>query len=901
MLAINTDFQFHFDSKSFATFFPFYIVMDKDFKIHSFGDGLSEFLPNLEIQFNFFDFFTIKSSSLYGKSIEHPNELVSKLFTIESLQKNNLLLRGQFKKYEDLFLFAGTPCFVSIGKESDYGDSENFQSTWFDSNIDLLKVLENQEISNHDLKGLVYKIKEQNEALLKDKEEIKKLSLVASYNTNGVVLTDLNGTIFWSNDAYLKLSELSNNEVLNKSILELFSSETINDEALEKIKDCYKRGVDFDCEVFYKRKKEPSLWTRIKGQPVLDSNGLILQYFVITEDITKEKNIQNRLKQSQSTLSSFLMNLQKGILLEDENRKIVVVNNEFCSMFSIGMSPEMMVGLDSKQFIENSKEIFKNSEQFISRINQILEKKDAVFNEELELEDGRFFERSFIPIVNEDIYQGVLWSYSDATLNKNYKQNLNYEKGKYRRIIANMNIGLLEVDNEDTILLANQSFSDMSGYTIEELIGKKGSDLFLDAQAKESLIDKSEERKNGKSDSYELLIKNKNGDIKNWLISGAPNYNINGEVVGSIGIHLDITEQKRQEEQLVLLSIIAEKNINSVIICDSEGKIEWVNNSFISMSGYSFEEVLGKKPGHVLQGKDSSLEQIHYLRTQIRNGLPFKCELINYKKNGEKYWVNLQGQALYNKEGKILKYFAIEEDITNKKTLEHQKEELANSVAKNNKDLEGYALIASHDLKAPIRSIYSLITMVKEDNELNEQTNEYLSIIEKKLEKMDHQIEGILVYAQIDKEDFINEEVNCNEIVKNSIESILIPDKINVNIIRDLPIIYADRFRLQQLFQNVISNAVNFIDKPKGIVEIDYKEERNSFIFSIKDNGPGVAEENQNKIFIISKYLNINGSSTGIGLSIAKKIVELFDGRIWVESELGIGTTFFIELKKHKK
>lgn len=891
------DFQFQFDQNSFNSFFPFYMVMDEDFKIKIFGEKLSEFIPQIKNETSFYDFFSVKSSNL-EKQITNPNELISKLVTIQSLQKENLLLRGQFKKHQDYFLFVGTPCFHSIENNLTNSESKSDAITPFELDVDLFKILENQEISNQDLKGLVYKIKEQNEALKIDKEEIKKLSLVASYNTNGVVLTDLNGIIFWNNDACLQLTKFNALEILNRPLIELFSSEAINEEALKKIKNSFSKGVDFDIEVFHNRKKEGSFWSRIKGQPVLDTSGAILQYFVIIEDITKEKNIQDRLKESESRLSSLIMNLQKGILLEDENRKILVVNKEFCSMFSIEIDPKLMIGLDCTQSAEQFKGYFRDSEYFVSRINEILINKEIVLNEELELVDGRCFERSFIPIISEGIYKGHLWSYNDITINKNYRQTLNYEKGKYRRIIANMNIGLLEVDNDDTILLSNQSFSDMSGYSIDELIGKKGSELFLDAQAKEQLIDKGKERKRGKSDSYEIFVKNKQGELKHWLISGAPNYNVNGEVVGSIGIHLDITEQKSQEERLILLSLIAEKNINAVIICDSQGKIEWVNNSFISMSGYSFEEVIGKKPGQLLQGKDSDFAQINYLRNQIHNGLPFKCELINYTKSGEKYWVNIQGQALYNKEGKILKYFAIEEDITNNKTLKTQKEELVNSVAKNNNDLQGYALIASHDLKAPIRSIYSLVTWIKEDNELNELVREYLSIIENKLEKMDHQIDGILVYAQIDKEEVFYEEVNCNEIINNSLENLLIPDKIKVTIIQPLPTIKADKFRLQYLFQNVISNAVNFIDKPKGIVEIDFIEEQNSYIFSIKDNGQGVAKENQHQIFNITKTGSKNERSTGLGLSIAKKIVEMFNGRIWIESELGVGTTFFIELKK---
>ncbi len=394
------------------------------------------------------------------------------------------------------------------------------------------------------------------------------------------------------------------------------------------------------------------------------------------------------------------------------------------------------------------------------------------------------------------------------------------------------------------------------------------------------------------------LIGQINSYNQDLLFIGTPNDAfISSEKLNKIS-NSNLKLQDRQEDQLVLLSLIAEKNINSVIICDSEGNIEWVNSSFIAMSEFSIEEVLGKKPGHVLQGKETSVEQINYLKNQIRNGLPFKCELINYKKSGEKYWVKIQGQALYSREGKILKYFAIEEDITKNIALKSQTEELASNFAKTNKDLESYALIASHDLKAPIRSIYSLITIIKDDNELNDISNDYLTIIENKLEKMNLQIEGILDYAQINKESFFYEDVNCNEIIKNSIENFNIPENIEIKILQNLPTIRADKYRLQQLFQKVICNALNFIDKPIGIVEIDYKEDKKGYIFSIKDNGKGVALECQKHLFDISKYFNNNNRSTGLGLSIAKKIVEILNGKIWIESELGVGTTFFIELKK---
>lgn len=488
----------------------------------------------------------------------------------------------------------------------------------------------------------------------------------------------------------------------------------------------------------------------------------------------------------------------------------------------------------------------------------------------------------------------------DITEKKLHEERLEIEKNKYQSIIANMNLGLIEVDLNDKISLVNQSFVEISGYSEKELIGRNASKLFLTEESQALIKEKKRLRKEGISDSFEVKVITKEGKKKTWLLSGAPNYDLQGNLIGSIGIHLDITEQKEQEERLFLLSLIAEKNINAVVICDKEGKIEWVNKSFIEMSGFSSAEIIGKKPGHILQGIETNLETVKYLSDQIKKGLPFNCEVLNYTKTREKYWVSIQGQALYNKEGEILKFFAIEEDITQKKILEDQREELVQSLAKSNQELEDYAAIVSHDLKSPLRSIHSLLSWIKEDNDkiFSEETHQYFSMIENKVEKMDYLIDGILTYAKIDKIDVSKEKVNINEIVKNIIDIIHIPENINVIVKKQLPQVRADRFRMQQLFQNLISNAVNYIDKPQGKVEIDFKENKREYIFSIKDNGPGIAKENQENIFKIFQSFTSSDKSTGLGLSIVKKIIEKYNGKIWMESELQKGTTFFIQLKK---
>jgi PAS domain S-box-containing protein len=142
-----------------------------------------------------------------------------------------------------------------------------------------------------------------------------------------------------------------------------------------------------------------------------------------------------------------------------------------------------------------------------------------------------------------------------------------------------MNLGLIEVD-ETRITLANQSFSDISGY-YEELIGQKASELLVSKESENEISSQNSNRQKVLH-SYELKSLIKNGE--KGIISGAPNYNLHGKVIGSIGIHLDVTEQKLLEERLYLLSLIAEKNINAVVVSNYQGQVEWANKSFVEMS-----------------------------------------------------------------------------------------------------------------------------------------------------------------------------------------------------------------------------------------------------------------------------------------------------------------------------
>jgi light-regulated signal transduction histidine kinase (bacteriophytochrome) len=230
----------------------------------------------------------------------------------------------------------------------------------------------------------------------------------------------------------------------------------------------------------------------------------------------------------------------------------------------------------------------------------------------------------------------------------------------------------------------------------------------------------------------------------------------------------------------------------------------------------------------------------------------------------------------------------------------NQKQELLlKDLANQNQELNDYARLVSHDLKSPLRTIDTLVNWLREDhpNSLTEEAHEFLTKIEDQVEKMDTLISGILKYASIDK--VLNEEkpIKLNSLVQDVISSINVPPEVNFTI-GALPIIVADSFKLTQLFQNLIVNAIASIDKENGYIKIKCRGVFDFWEFAISDNGKGIKKDYFKKIFEVFQKLENDAHTTGIGLSIVKKVVSHYDGTVWLESEENKGTTFYFTLRK---
>lgn len=459
------------------------------------------------------------------------------------------------------------------------------------------------------------------------------------------------------------------------------------------------------------------------------------------------------------------------------------------------------------------------------------------------------------------------------------------------------------IDISGNVLEMNHAANKLFGYDItkEELNVVKliyKEDYQYAIQSFQQLIDK------GSFIDYQARVYTKNNGVRNVHINASIIKDKNGIPIGAQGIVTDITnelEQKRIfEEQKKQLSAIVD-NSSLGIALTQFGKILQTNKAFQNLLGHTEEELL-KKEVIDLSIKDEYIISSNYTKKMIAGEIDtFSVNKRYKKKDGTFFWAKTNVAAVRNPDGSIKYQVALIEDITEQLKSEKQKEQLLENLERTNQDLKDYAHIVSHDLKSPLRNIYALVNWIKEDysSAFDKIGLTHLAMIEKTLEKMETLINDILSYSSVsNKDELQSNKIDLNILIDEIKNVILIPQNTIVSIKNKLPVINGDSTRIQQLFQNLIGNAVIYMDKQNGTVEIDYEDKKSHYQFSIKDNGVGIKKEYHDKIFKMFESVGDNKNSSGIGLAIVKKIIAIYEGDIWLESTPGIGTTFYFTLKK---
>jgi len=450
------------------------------------------------------------------------------------------------------------------------------------------------------------------------------------------------------------------------------------------------------------------------------------------------------------------------------------------------------------------------------------------------------------------------------------------------------------------ILYVNDAFTRISGYPRAELIGQNIRILNrgeLDQPGFEEIRSAIRERR---PCTTTVRAYRKDGSPfwnEIWL---APVFDEAGKMTHFVTTQLDVTE--RVESQQYLQGVL-DSSISGVMafraVRNSTQQIidfEWtmVNKGAESIVGRSEADLLGKKLLEEMPGNLDSGLFGHYKNT-VETGAITDLEHF-YDYEGLQTWFHTVAVKLGD--GFVVTF----NNITERIEARRRRAELIAELEAANQDLKDFAYIVSHDLKAPLRGIGSIANWLQSDygSRLDDEGRELLDLLGGRVQRMDALITGILEYSRIGRVQETPTLVNLAETVQQICELLVPSEGFTVHITDPLPTLFMQPTPIQQVFQNLIGNAVKHMGKPQGEIWLSCQDEGDAWRFGVQDNGPGIEERHFARVFQVFQTLvpRDERESTGIGLSIVKRIIENHGGKIWIESIVGTGSTFYFTLPK---
>lgn len=480
---------------------------------------------------------------------------------------------------------------------------------------------------------------------------------------------------------------------------------------------------------------------------------------------------------------------------------------------------------------------------------------------------------------------------------------------RIRAILDNVVDGIITINDRGHIESFNQAAGFMFGYEPAEAIGKNLKLLVAHPFSGDSIQALNHFVGNNPVKMRQLqetVGRRKNGTTFPMELAFSEVHSYNQRLL--IGIIRDITDRQQAEEMLRKQATLLDLANDAILVRDRDDRITYWNLGAERLYGWTKKEALGQYAHELLRTEfPPNIEEID--EKFLHDGY-WKGELLDTKRDGTQIRVSSRWTLQTDDEGEPLATLEINSDITERKQAEEDLRSRAGELArlssilaqtnialeKRNQELDQFAYIVSHDLKAPLRAIANLATWIEEDisDQLTEETRHNMDLMRSRVHRMEALINGVLQYSRVGRIKASVEVVDVEKLLAEVIDTLAPPPAFTIVVNPGMPTLRTERLPLQQVFANLISNAIKHNPHVDGKVTISVQDQSNFYEFAVADNGPGIASEYHEKVFAIFETLQARDTveNTGIGLTLVKKIVETQGGTIWVESQAGKGATF---------
>jgi PAS domain S-box-containing protein len=460
-------------------------------------------------------------------------------------------------------------------------------------------------------------------------------------------------------------------------------------------------------------------------------------------------------------------------------------------------------------------------------------------------------------------------------------------------------------DPEFRIIRFNHALERLSGYTADEVIDQQLHMLFPEASRDESLSKIARTASGEYWESVEIPILRKDGDIRVALWNSANIHAKNGSLsVATIAQGIDITERKQAEEALrkseSRYKTLVDNLPQKVFLKDRNMVYVSCNKSFARDFGITIEEIGGKTDYDFFLKELADKYRADDKRI-MESGATEEFD-EGYIKDEQGLIVHTVKTPIRDENGEVVGLLGIFWDITEEKLAEEKLKKTMEDLEHSNKELEQFAYVASHDLQEPLRMVSSYTQLLERryKDKLDADAKEFIAYAVDGANRMQRLIQDLLAYSRVSSRGSPLNPTDCNAVLGTvRINLSVAIEENNACVTHDeLPIVMADDTQLVQVFQNLIGNAIKFCSEEPPRIHVSAEKNEKEWIFSVRDNGKGIDPQYHERVFVIFQRLQGKGEypGTGIGLAICKRIIERHGGRIWVESELGKGSTFYFTI-----
>ncbi|GGB95965.1 histidine kinase [Dyadobacter sediminis] len=543
---------------------------------------------------------------------------------------------------------------------------------------------------------------------------------------------------------------------------------------------------------------------------------------------------------------------------------------------------------------------------------------------------GRFWGQAILAPVFDDAqqFQGYSCVLRDNNEKKKEEISLRHSEERYRLMVEGVkDYSIFLLDTEGHIVTWNDGGKYIQGYSASEITGKHFSIFYTsdDLASKKPEMELRIARQTGMYQEEGWRVK-KNGSVFWASIVLTALYNEHNVLIGFSKVTRDLSERQKNAESLReseerYRSIVEQVSDYGIFMMDEKGRIVSWNEGAKRIKGYDAKEIIGKYFSIFYQEEDILNGKPAYELTVARAVGKYEEEGWRLRKDGERFWANIVITAIYNTSRNLIGFSKVTRDLTERKKTEQALKESYQSsrqlaeeltatnaeLSAANQELEQFTSIVSHDLQEPVRTLKSFLQLMnmKLDQGQFQDLKTYLEKSIHAANRMKGLITNLLDYSQISKNELVKENIKITELIDYTLQNLkasIDASKAEITVAIDpaTQCIDADRIQLVQLLQNLLSNALKYTDDKVPQITIRCKAENGYVKFQVTDNGIGIDHNDLNKVFDVFRRLHTvkDYPGTGMGLAIAKKVVERHQGRIWLESEPGKGTTFYFTIRE---